>query len=437
MFKKTTIIVCAALAYSSAFTTEGTASDDIKAQIEDLKEQVALLKQTVEEKSSHTYDEITPVPDSEVIAPMNQGKLSNFLFSTLSEGAKPMGMLPGAQFPLGILKQRNLYNDYALVFSGYLQANAQYWHGSKITLNPKENKNEKDTYQSGKAIHISTASLYTAANIDRYVTGALVLSGNEKTAPIVKNAFIIFGNLDEYPVYATVGKNRIALGSFSGGGPWTGSLTSMLFRPGDNTNVSLAYYGHGLSTNVSVFQTSNNGKDFSYAAFYQNKIGDLNYGINGGYVYNIDGTGQKSFEPATKDGKRIGALNFDLSLNVDIFGFGSGFAQTTNKSTITNNALAGAWYLQSWVSPHILGKPTNFNLSYHGAYNTANMPLALTGSTVSGYKPTSTSVNKMVIASIARPFLTDNVLIGVEYAYMHMYNSQHTNAYTLNLSAYF
>jgi hypothetical protein len=42
-----------------------------------------------------------------------------------------------------------------------------------------------------------------------------------------------------------------------------------------------------------------------------------------------------------------------------------------------------------------------------------------------------------VIASIARPFLTDNVLIGVEYAYMHMYNSQHTNAYTLNLSAYF
>ena len=437
MLKKATIIVCAALAYANAFAVEDVATDDIKAQIEDLKEQVALLKQNVEANQSNTYDEITPVPDSEVIAPMNQGKLSNFLFSTLYEGAKPMGMLPGAQFPLGILKQRNLYNDYALVFSGYLQANAQYWHGSKIDLVTDNNNQTKKTYQSGKAVHISTASLYTAANIDHYVTGALVLSGNEKTAPIIKNAFVIFGNLDEYPVYATVGKNRIALGSFSGGGPWTGSLTQMLFRPGDATNASLAYYGHGLSTNVSVFQTNEHTTDFSTAAFYSGTIDEIKYGVNVGYVYDVNGTGQASFKDAEKAGQRIGAANVDVSLNYDIFGFGSGFAQTANKWSETNNRYAGAWYLQGWVSPHILGKPTNFNLSYHGAYNTANIPVALTGSTVSGYKPKTTSVNKMVIASIARPFLTDNVLIGAEYAYMHMYNSQHTNAYTLNLSAYF
>ena len=54
------------------------------------------------------------------------------------------------------------------------------------------------------------------------MTGALVISGNETANSLnVKNAFVIFGNLDEYPVYATVGKNRIALGSFSGGGPST------------------------------------------------------------------------------------------------------------------------------------------------------------------------------------------------------------------------
>ena len=436
MFKKTAIIFSTALVCANAFATEGVASDDIKAQIEDLKQQVATLKQDMEANQS-THEEITPLPDNEVIAPMTQGKLSNFLFSTLYEGAKPMGLLPGSQFPLGVLKQRNVYNDYALIFSGYLQANAQYWHGSKINLNPKENKNEKTTYQSGKAIHLSTASLYTAANIDRYVTGALVLSGNENTAPNVKNAFVIFGNLDEYPVYATVGKNRIALGSFSGGGPWTLSLTGMLFRPGDATNASIAYYGHGLSTNISVFQTNEHRSDFAAAAFYSGSIDDVNYGVNVGYVYDVNGTGQKSFEKAEKAGQRIGAVNVDVSLNYDIFGLGSGYAQTTNKWSNTNDRYAGAWYVQGWVSPSILGEPTNFSVSYHGAYNTAKIPVGLTGSTVSGYKPSNTSVNKMVITSVQRPFLTDNVLIGAEYVYMHIYNSEHTNAYTLNLSAYF
>jgi len=435
MLKKITIICCATLSCSSAFSVEASASDDIKAQIEDLKQQVATLKQDMEANQS-IHEEITLVPESEVMAPMNQGKLSNFLFSTLYEGAKPMGLLPGSQFPLGVLKQRNVYDDYALIFSGYLQANAQYWHGSKINLVTDSNQTKK-TYQSGKAIHLSTASLYTAANIDRYVTGALVLSGNEKTSPNVKNAFVIFGNLDEYPVYATVGKNRIALGSFSGGGPWTLSLTGMLFRPGDATNASIAYYGHGLSTNVSVFQTNEHTTDFSYAAFYQNKLGDLNYSINAGYVYDVNGTGQASFKKAQETGQRIGAVNVDVSLNYDIFGLGSGYAQTTNKWVQTNDRYAGAWYVQGWVSPPILSEPTNFSVSYHGAYNTANIPVGLTGSTVSGYKPNDTSVNKMVIASVQRPFLTDNVLIGAEYAYIHMYNSQHTNAYTLNLSAYF
>ena len=248
---------------------------------------------------------------------------------------------------------------------------------------------------------------------------------------------MIFGNLDEYPVYATVGKNRIALGSFSGGGLWTLSLAGMLFRPGDATSASVAYYGHGLSTNISVFQINEHRSDFATAAFYSGSIDDVNHGVNVGYVYDVNGTGQKSFEKAEKAGQRIGAVNVDVSLNYDIFGLGSGYAQTTNKWSETNDRYAGAWYVQAWVSPSILGESTNFSVSYHGAYNTANIPVGLTGSTVSDYKPNDTSINKMVIASVQRPFLTDNVLIGAEYVYMHMYNGQHTNVYTLNLSAYF
>ena len=226
----------ATITASSVFAIEESPTDaSIREEIEALKAQVAEMREQqnkLAENHAKYSDEIIPVPEEEVAVPMTQGKISNFLFSTLYQGAKPMGMLSGAQFPLGILKQRNVFNDYSLTFSGYLQANAQYWHGSTIAATKGD---DPYTYQSGKGVYISTASLYTAANIDRYVTGALVISGNQTKTPEIKNGFVIFGNLDEYPVYATIGKNRISLGSFSGGGPWTGSLTQMLFRPGDTT----------------------------------------------------------------------------------------------------------------------------------------------------------------------------------------------------------
>jgi hypothetical protein len=108
---------------------------------------------------------------------------------------------------------------------------------------------------------------------------------------------------------------------------------------------------------------------------------------------------------------------------------------------VTNNGYAGAWYVQAGFSPEIYGRSTNFNISYNGAYNTNNLPITLTGGADKGYKTSAivsgSGVNKMVIASAQRPFFTQNVLIGLEYVYMHMYNSQHTNAYTLDISVYF
>ena len=119
---------------------------------------------------------------------------------------------------------------------------------------------------------------------------------------------------------------------------------------------------------------------------------------------------------------------------------GFGWAQTTNKSDVTNNARAGAWYVQAGVSPEIYGRSTNFNLAYNGAYNTSRIAITLSGSAINSYttdKTPGSGVNKMIIASVQRPFFTDNVLFGLEYAYMHMYNSKHSNAYTLDISIYF
>ena len=462
--KKITMAIFAAAMSSGAFAlepddaqmTDSTDNASIHEQLQALKTEVAILQgqiqasrqdnNTQNEADVALEDSASLEEQSDITVPTNKGQIQNFLFSDIHDEATPLGRLSSTQFALGLLQQRNHYSDKALIFGGYLEINPQIWHGSTIKRPAKgsEATTGTYTYQSGKGIYITTATLYTAANLGRYVTAQLSLSGNEKNTPNVSDALIIFGNLADFPLYATVGKNRIPFGSFSGGGPWTGSLTQMLFRSDRVTNASVAYYQAGLNTNVTLFQTNDHSSDGAYGVSYGGEIDQFSYGINGGYVYNVNGTGNESFKALTDNGTsttRVGAVNVDLSLTYDMFGVGFGWAQTTNKSDKTNGNYAGAWYFQAGVSQEIYGRSTNFNLAYNGAYNTNSIPITLSGSAINSYTTDITvsgsGVNKMMIASVQRPFFTDNVLFGLEYAYMHMYNHQHANAYTLDISLYF
>lgn len=462
MFKKITLAMLAASAttvvYAQDADSQATDNQSVQSQIAELKKEIAALQASQEALAKSASDDVNAVGTGSaehdethgVTVPTNMGQIQNFLFSDIHDDVIPLGMLNSSQFALGILKQRNHYSDRALVFGGYLEADPQVWNGSPIKYDSGKKDNAGntiyDTYQSGKGLPITTATLYTAGNLGHYVTVETSLAADSTDSYKInaQDAFVMFGNLDTFPLYATIGKNRLPLGSFSGGGPWTGSLTQMLFRPGRVNNASLAYYKDGLSSNLTLFQTDDHTSDFVYAAFYGDEVGKWSYGINGGYVYNVNGTGNTSFDSATKTATsktRIGAVNFDGSLNYDIYGVGAGWAQATNKSDMTNNGYAGAWYVQAGFSPEIYGRSTNFNISYNGAYNTNNLPITLTGNADKGYKTSAivsgSGVNKMVIASAQRPFFTQNVLIGLEYVYMHMYNSQHTNAYTLDISVYF
>jgi hypothetical protein len=392
--------------------------------------------------------------DSIITFPTNRGQIQNFLFSNLHEGSLPFGKMNSSQFGLNILQHRNKYSDKALVFGGYLEADGSVWNGSTIVRANQTGKSETgvNTYQSGKGMYLTTAALYTAANLGRYVTAEMTLLGNEKNTPVISDAFVMFGNLDDYPVYATVGKNRLPIGSFAGGGVWTGSLVQMLFRPNRVTNASVAYFDHGLSANVTLFQTDDHTSDFSSALFYGKQVEQWLFGVNVGYVHDVNGTGNPSFNAATRSGTadktRIGAINTGATVTYDIYGIGAGWAQTTHTSTVTNNNYAGAWYVRGGLAPELYGRSTNFSLSYHGAYNTNDIPITLSGSPINGYstqgsnssggvKVSGSGVNRMIIAAAQRPFFTENVLIGLEYAYMHMYNHQHSNAWTLDLSVYF
>ncbi|MFZ9034806.1 MAG: DUF3573 domain-containing protein [Francisellaceae bacterium] len=450
MIKKISLAVLAAALSTSAFaagnvSTEAQSSaDSIQTQIDALKQEIAALQnKTAKVEAVHANE-------AQITVPTNQGSIQNFLFSDVRDGVTPIGMLSSSQFALGILKQRNMFSDHSLVFGGYLEADAQAWNGSKIQTTTQVDANDPSKgYEyystSGRNIYLTTATLYSVANMGRYVTAELDLSGDQDNTPDVQDAMVIFGNLSDYPVFVTVGKNRPSVGSFAGGGPWTGSLTQMLFRPDHITNASVNFAADGLNTSLAVFGTDDQTTDFSYGAFYGHQVGNWSYGINGGYMYDVNGSGNSSFNDATQAStgdKRIGAVNFDGSLNYDIYGVGAGWAQSTNKDNLTNNGYAGAWYISAGMSPVIYGRSTNFSISYNGAYNTDNLPVTLSGSAINGYETndatvSGSGVDKMVIASVQRPIFSDNVLLGLEYAYMHMYNSQHTNAYTADLSVYF
>ena len=456
MLKKISIAVFAAAISTSAFaaqTETGQNTSDnasVEAQIAQLKKDIDDLRQeqrqaqtgALKDKASadSTNAQVT-VPT----VPTNAGQIQNFLFSDIRDGVVPMGLISSSQFALGLLKQRNHYSDAALIFGGYLEADAQVWNGSNFQRAKQSGEQAGNYYyQSGRGVYITTANLYTAANLGRYVTTEMALSGSQVGDPSVQSALVMFGNLDDYPLYATIGKNRIPFGSFAGGGPWTGSLSQILFRPDYETTASVAYYKDGLSTNVSLFQTSDQSSDFSYAAFYGDQIGKWSYGVNGGYLYNVNGSGNDSFNSITQSNgsaiKRVGAVNFEGSLNYDIYGIGAGWSQTTDKDAKTNNGYAGSWYLQVGVSPMIYGRSTNFSVSYNGAYNTNDIPVVLSGSAPNGYTTdgsTDSGVNQMVIGTVQRPFFTENVLVGLEYVYMHMYSGNHTNTYTMDLSVYF
>lgn len=457
--RKIAMAVFTAAMSSGAFAEMNDSADNASMyqELQALKAEVAMLQSQIQTNQQHKKgqdsqnntdvaleDSADLQQQSDITVPTNKGEIQNFLFSDIHDEAIPIGRLSSTQFALGLLQQRNYYSDKALIFGGYLEINPQIWHGSTIASNKGGDTTKPHTYQSGKGIYITTATLYTAANLGRYVTAQLSLSGNQDNSPKVDDALVIFGNLSDFPLYGTVGKNRIPFGSFSGGGRWTVSLTQMLFCSSRVTNASLAYYQDGLNTNITFFQTNDHTSNGAYGVSYGGEMGQFSYGINGGYVYNVNGTGNSSFDAITKSGDtaiaRVGAFNVDLRLTYDLFGMGFGWAQTTNKSDVTNNARAGAWYVQAGVSPEIYGRSTNFNLAYNGAYNTSRIPITLSGSAINSYttdKTPGSGVNKMIIASVQRPFFTDNVLFGLEYAYMHMYNSKHSNAYTLDISIYF
>ncbi|APC96869.1 DUF3573 domain-containing protein [Francisella frigiditurris] len=361
-----------------------------------------------------------------------QGQVS-YIGSYTSNNTIPIGQLPSNLFAASILNQRNNFDDVALFFGGFIEVDAQAWSGSAIS------KRGGGAYnQNGENIYVTAATLYFVSNISHFVTAEFDFTTSESADLGLQDALVIFGNLDSSPWFVTVGKYRISVGAFGGGGPWTSGITANLFRPDRVANAAINYKGSTSNANVTVY---NSGDHPSFSLGYFDAISvmdSVQAGWNVGYMYDLHGA-KGAFKNIQG---RVGSLNVDGTLNFSNIlpgrlSFGAGWASTTNTSTQFNgysDSYAGAWYVSSAYGFDFLGRGTNVNFSYGQTYNANNLPMGLSAE-AGGIVPAS-GIQHQYLISAQRAYFDDNVLFGPEYSYQNLYNGQHMNTFTLDISVY-
>ena len=492
MIKKSVIAVLATAATvaSSSYAAEnGSMSveqrlDQMQAQINTLKKDDQKKDKIIESlKASHSshadgnYLSINSSAPTKSNGDHNSTRHRGTLYSMVhldtSKGkSTTFEEFPSSKIPLSMLQVKNKFGrasdrHRALVFGGYLEADTQGWWGKHYQPGTSSmNKSVASAnYSQGAGVYLTTANLDVMANLNNWTQTYMVVSATQSSISL-QQAFVTFGNLDKFPLFATIGKNRIPFGAYAGGGPWISSIAQGLFRPSQFTNVTVAYAKDGLNTNLSLFtnkaehiatgpgmnsQTEGHTSgDFMYSVFYNGAIGNsgINYGFNTGYLYNLANTtalaGQiiQNGEAANIQNRNIqnrnSVINFEGHMSYSDFSVMSGWFGTTVKQQYTNNSRAGAWYVQANYSPamRLFGsdRETVFSVAYNGAYNTQLLPMSVAGEADPGVQ--ITGVQKEVVASAQREVMSQ-VFLGLEYGWLGMYDKSHTNELTLDTSVYF
>ncbi|MCF6807115.1 DUF3573 domain-containing protein [Thiotrichales bacterium 19S9-12] len=340
--------------------------------------------------------------------------------------------LSSSQLPLGILKLKERANQPALVIGGSLEADAQAWWGDAVT-----NTSGKPIYENGAGVFITTANVDMLANINPWTQGYITIAGTENSIAI-DNAFITFGNVQQFPFFASVGKNRPPLGSFGGGGVWASSIGTMIFRPGKVSNITAGYNQDNLTTYLTGWRSTSdqavNEYNFVYSAYYSDNItDDLAYSLSGGYMNNVIGSTSGSDHIADST-QRNPVVNVEGSITYHQYGLYAGLASTLFKRDYSDFKRAGTWYIQGVYSPEIFGKSTTFALSYNGSYQTQNFTGVVNGDAINGIEVTGPK--NEVIAYVQSEIMSD-VYLTLEYAWLQTYDNGKGNTITTDVIVYF
>ncbi|MED7789115.1 DUF3573 domain-containing protein [Francisella sp. 19X1-34] len=400
-----------------------------------------ILRRDKENQGVFVSNEVIDVGGEPAIT--TQGQIT-YLGSYSGNNTIPIGQISRNLFSSTIIGQRDKFGEYSMFFGGYLEADAQTWFGSQIN----RIAGASNFPASGQNMYLTTLDLYFLANVGHYVTAVFDFVTDEDSNFGLRNGFVIIGNLDTSPFFMTIGRHRrLSFGTYGGGGPWSNGITADFLAPDSVSDVSFNYKTNTINANIAVFGTQNNHADFSTAIFYANKLTmNLSYGFNFGYIFNIAGAGDSSIRDflhsVGKSSDNLGVINIDGTLAYSVLEgtlqFQSGWATTVNKEDFNDNGTdvnAGAWYISLAYGIKLYGRNTNVNFSYGQSYNAGNIPMPLSIASPS-FGLASSGIKNQWIVSAQRAYFDNNILLGPEYSYQRLYNNQHMNTLTLDLSVY-
>ncbi|AXA34468.1 DUF3573 domain-containing protein [Francisella adeliensis] len=391
----------------------------------------------------------------------SQGE-TTFLGSYSGNNSIPIGMISSSLFASTLLGQREKFDDYSVFFGGLINADAQAWFGSGVSrseVGPDGKSVAAGAFNgTGQNVYLTGANLYFLSNLGHYVTAQFDFDTDESGSFGLGNAFVMFGNLDTSPFFVTAGRNKLSVGVFGGGGPYTGGINGFL-APGKTSNVSINYKNDTINTNITVFGSDDKRANFSTGLFYVDSwTENVAVGGNVGYVFNMAGAGNSSLNQAliNTDSANDNVGVFNIDANVAYTGFGgiwqvqSGWTTTTKAekfngdgksvsasaaSGVGSEVLAGTWYAALNYSAVLAGRGTNFGVSYGETYNAAAIPMAIASSPIN-FGLSDSGIKNQLVFSAQRAYFDDNVLFGPEYTYQKMYNGEHMNTLTLDMNVY-
>ncbi len=421
-FKLLSAAVCIAIT-SSAY---GTAIQNNEVQT--LQQQINQIQQQIN-RLSHRGQ--SPIPTNSIFF---DGKDNSAKFEEMSS----------TNLPLSVLQLKSTYPNQSVVIGGMLEMETQYWWGSSFASNSSPTAgtvagpNDDYHYHSGSGISVSSANLDAMANINQWAQTFVQLHASDTSSMSLESGFINIGNLAQSPFFLTLGKNRMRFGNFPGA-PWAASIPQGIVRPGHVNTLTVGYNKDHLNFNLAMYNVPKGNKEaFMASAFYDNAFNQSwSYEINTGLVSNVRGLGNafdSALASAGPDQESTPGFNVESKLSYKQLSASGGFFTTLKDTNVTNHKKAGTWYAQLAYTQKLFDQDVLFAINYSGAYHTENVAMPLAGDANHG--PSLYGVQKEIF-TYADTEIGHSINVGLEYAWMQTYNSQHTNEITLYTAYYF
>ncbi|MDF2940125.1 MAG: hypothetical protein K0R66_767 [Gammaproteobacteria bacterium] len=235
-------------------------------------------------------------------APARMTGVSNVLSLNANLSQQMLSNQSGVGREMNLLKARQMGSlpNQSLTLGGTVQADAiaQHTDSTGYFSNPQANNTFNRAVdnnflnvpnQSYSGLALSAAKLDSAVALNTWATGYIQLGAYNigqstigSTNASIQDAYLVFGNLAQNPVYGFAGRKEIDFGSFANVQPYAQPLTRIYFMPTGNT-AGIGYNQSGLNVTASVMNGGNttaNIENVGSIVQYQNLYTANGNGIN-------------------------------------------------------------------------------------------------------------------------------------------------------------